>query len=374
MSNLSPLRLAVIPGDGIGQELLPAALDVLAALGVEHVAVPLEAGWGAFERHGRALPEATLEAARHCDAVVFGAVSSPSHPVAGYRSPIVALRRELDLYANLRPAVSAPVPDSRPGVDLLIVRENTEGLYSGRERLEGDGAVAERVITRRASLRIARRAFEEARLRRARGRPGRVTVVHKANVLRVTDGLFRACALEVARDFPEIEVEEQLVDSMAYRMIREPSRWDVVVATNLFGDILSDLAAALVGGLGLAASANLGERHLLVEPVHGSAPDLAGRGIANPVATLRALALLLAHRERTAEAQRLDGAIDGCLRSGPRTPDLGGTATTAEVIGAVSEELRVGWSDRAPNPTERRADGSSTVGSSEPAIQVPERP
>jgi len=163
-------------------------------------------------------------------------------------------------------------------------------------------------------------------------------VVHKANVLRLTDGIFRACALEAARDFPEIEVEEQLVDSMAYRMIREPERWDVVVATNLFGDILSDIAAALVGGLGLAASANAGDRHLLVEPVHGSAPDLAGRGVANPTATLRALALLLAHRGRAAEAERLERAIDGCLRSGPRTPDLGGAATTAEVIAAVCTE------------------------------------
>ncbi len=341
MSNLSPppLRLAVIPGDGIGRELLPAALAALDALGVAYESIQLEAGWGAFERHGDALPAATLEAARDCDAIVFGAVSSPSHPVAGYRSPIVTLRRELDLYANLRPAVSAPVADSRTGVDLLVVRENTEGLYSGREREEGDGAVAERVITRKASRRIARRAFEEARRRRARGRPGRVTVVHKANVLRLTDGIFRACALEVAAEFPEIAVEEQLVDSMAYRMIREPARWDVVVATNLFGDILSDVAAALVGGLGLAASANVGDRHLLVEPVHGSAPDLAGTGAANPVATLRSLALLLGHRGLTAPAGRLERAIDESLRSGPRTPDLGGNARTDEVIGAICAEI-----------------------------------
>jgi homoisocitrate dehydrogenase len=335
-----PLRLAVIPGDGIGRELLPAALETLDALGVAYRATRLEAGWDTFQHTGEALPGATLEAARDCDAIVFGAVSSPSHPVPGYKSPIVALRRGLDLYANLRPAVSAPVPDSRDDVDLLVVRENTEGLYSGREREEGDGAIAERVITRRASRRIARRAFEEARRRRARGRPGRVTVVHKANVLRVTDGIFRECALEVARDFPEIAVEEQLVDSMAYRMIREPARWDVVVSTNLFGDILSDVAAALVGGLGLAASANVGDRHLLVEPVHGSAPDLAGKGAANPVATLRSLALLLAHRGRAEEATRLEGAIDGSLRRGPRTPDLGGRATTGEVIAAICAEIQ----------------------------------
>ncbi|HVR30567.1 MAG TPA: isocitrate/isopropylmalate dehydrogenase family protein [Thermoanaerobaculia bacterium] len=344
------LRLAVIPGDGIGTELLPAALEAFDALGIHYEAKLLEAGWEAFEKHGDALPGATLEAARDADAVVFGAVSSPSHSVAGYRSPIVALRRELDLYANLRPAVSAPVPGSRPGVDLLIVRENTEGLYSGREREEGDGAVAERVVTRRASLRIARRAFEQARRRRSLGRPGRVTIVHKANVLRLTDGIFRACALEAAREFAEIEVEEQLVDSMASRLIREPGRFDVVVATNLFGDILSDVAAALVGGLGLAASANVGDRPLLVEPVHGSAPDLAGKGMANPIATLRALALLLAHGGRDAEAERLERALDEALRSGPRTPDLGGTATTAEVLAAVCAELRRGAPAEAAGP------------------------
>jgi homoisocitrate dehydrogenase len=337
-----PLRLAVIPGDGIGPELLPAALEALDALDVPYSATELEAGWAAFQKHGNALPPATLEAARSSDAIVFGAVSSPSEAVDGYTSPIVTLRRTLDLYANLRPAISAPVPDSRPGVDLLVVRENTEGLYSGRERLEGDGAVAERVVTRSASLRIARRAFEEARRRRARCLPGRVTIVHKANVLRLTDGVFRSCALEIASEFPEIEVEEQLVDSMAYRMIREPGRFDVVVSTNLFGDILSDVAAALVGGLGLAASANVGDRHLLVEPVHGSAPDLAGRGVANPVATLRTLALLLAHRGARGEAERLERAVDECLRSGPRTRDLGGRATTAEVLAAVCAELTQG--------------------------------
>ena len=336
------LRLVAIPGDGIGRELLPAALEVFDALGVCYETTLHDAGWGAFERGGTALPPTTLEAARASDAIVFGAVSSPSHPVPGYKSPIVALRRELDLYANLRPAVSAPVPESRDGVDLLVVRENTEGLYSGREREEGDGAVAERVITRKASRRIARRAFEEARRRRERGGRGLVTVVHKANVLRVTDGIFRGCALEVAADFPEIALEEQLVDSMAYRMIREPTRWDVVVSTNLFGDILSDLAAALVGGLGLAASANVGDRHLLVEPVHGSAPDLVGKGTANPVATLSSLALLLGHRGRAEEASRLERAIDGCLRSGPRTADLGGRATTTEVIDAICAELRAG--------------------------------
>ena len=198
------------------------------------------------------------------------------------------LRQAFDLYANLRPLVSAPVPGSRPNVDLLIVRENTEGMYARRERLEGDTAIAERVVTRRASERIMRVALDKARQRR-----GLVTLVHKANILRVSDGLFREAALSVASAYPDVQVEEGLVDSVAYRLVREPAHFDVIVTTNLFGDILSDLAAGLTGGLGLAASANQGEHFVVAEPVHGSAPDIAGRGIANPLAAIRAGALLL---------------------------------------------------------------------------------
>ena len=336
---MSPMRIAVIPGDGVGQELLPRCLSALETLGVDFAAVELEAGWETFKKHGQALPQETLEEATASDAIVFGAVSSPSRAVAGYSSPILGLRRALDLYANLRPAISSPVASSRDGVHFLIVRENTEGLYSGREREEGDRVIAERIISRGASLRIARRAFLEARSRHDEGHPGLLTIVHKANVLPLSDGLFRDCALEVGQDFPDIEVEEQLVDSMIYRMIREPERYDVILAPNLYGDILSDAAGALVGGLGLLPSANMGDAHLLVEPVHGSAPDIAGRGIANPAATLRALALLLEHRGRSEEGRRLAAAVDECLRHGPRTPDLGGSATTEEMLAAVEGEL-----------------------------------
>jgi homoisocitrate dehydrogenase len=322
------MQICIIPGDGIGPEVVGAAVPVLRALAPDAQLVEAEAGWGAFERHGAALPAATLEAARAADAILFGAVASPSHPVPGYRSPIVQLRRELELYANLRPVVGASICNLQSAIcNLVVVRENTEGLYAGRERLEdgGDTAIAERVITRRASARIARAAFELARARAARlGRPGRVTVAHKANVLRLSDGLFREAALAVAADFPDVAVEEQLVDVAAMRLAASPARFDVLVTTNMFGDILSDVACIHGGGLGLAASANLGDGRGLFEPVHGAAPDIAGRGVANPLAALECVVMLLEWRRRPAPAARLRAAIAHVLAHGPRTPDLGG--------------------------------------------------
>lgn len=332
------MRICLIPGDGIGPEVLDAASAALRALEPTVDLVSAEAGWATFQRHGTALPAATLAAARAADAVLFGAVASPSHAVPGYRSPIVQLRRELDLYANLRPTVGLHGP-----VNLVIVRENTEGLYAGRERLEdgGDTAIAERVITRRASARIARAAFDLARRRAAElGRPGRVTVVHKANVLRVSDGLFRETVLAVADDYPEIVVDELLVDVAAMRLAQAPERFDVLVTTNLFGDILSDVACIHGGGLGLAASANLGEGRALFEPVHGAAPDIAGRGMANPLAAIACVAMLLDWRGATAPAARLRAAIAAVLHTGPHTLDLGGSATTAEVTAAILTQLR----------------------------------
>ena len=340
-------RIALIPGDGIGPEVVEASAQALRQLLGQRVELPtLEAGWGTFQSVGSALPEQTLETLKHCDGAVFGAVQSPSEWVAGYRSPIVAMRRRLGLFANVRPLVSATLESSRQGVDILLVRENTEGLYSGRERIEpsGEVAVAERVISREASERIARFAFEAAVDRLATGRSaGRVTVAHKANVLRETDGLFRRVCLEVAREFSQIEVEEQLVDSLAYRLILEPERYDVIVAPNLYGDILADAGAALVGGLGLAPSANIGFRSdrpwVVAEPVHGSAPDIAGLGVANPVATLLATALLLESLGLSAQATDLRRAVKRVLAEGPRTPDLGGQATTQQTTSAVLECL-----------------------------------
>jgi homoisocitrate dehydrogenase len=313
--------------------------------------VALDAGWETFERTGTALPQSTAAAVRGCDGAIFGATQSPSHKVEGYSSPILTLRKQLELYANLRPVASMPVPGSQPGIDLLIVRENTECLYVRQERLEdgGNTAVAQRVITRGASERIARKAFDMARLRfaaggqrspaDARGPAPRVTIVHKANVLSLTDGLFREACLAVAKEYPEVAVEEQLVDSMIYRLIREPQRYDVVVAPNLYGDIISDAAAALVGGLGLASSANASENFVLAEPVHGSAPDIAGKGIANPVATILAAAQLLEALGETSAALTLQRAVHRTLADGVWSADLGGTASTETVTNAVIERL-----------------------------------
>ncbi len=327
-------RICLIEGDGIGHEVIPAGTRVLEVIDLPITFAQAEAGWDIFERLGTALPEETIDAVRAADVTLFGAVSSPLKPVAGYKSPIVGMRRVLGLYANLRPVVSRPVPSSRDGIDMLIVRENSEGLYAGRERATRDEAVTERVITRVGSERISRMAFRLALQRRKQ-----VTLVHKANVLRATCGLFREVALEVAGDYPEVRVEEMLVDATAMRLITMPEHFDVILTTNLFGDILSDEAAALVGGLGLAPSGNVGDAQAIYEPVHGSAPDIAGRGIANPIATFLAVAMLLDYLKEGSVANRLRDAVEHVLASPVRTPDLGGNASTDNVTQAIIDRL-----------------------------------
>ena len=335
--------ICLIPGDGIGREVVPAARAALAATGLPCRFTEAEAGWECFERRGTALPAETLEAVKAADATLLGAVGSPSRRVAGYRSPVVGLRQALDLYACIRPVRTPPLPGQRPGIDMVIVRENSEGLYAGgEERIDGeDGptAIARRIITASGSRRIAAFALDYAR---RHGR-GRITIVHKANVLRETCGLFRETALDVFAqmdaDGSQLEIDELLVDTAAYHMVRSPERFDVVVTTNLFGDILSDAASAWGGGLGLAASANIGARHAIFEPVHGSAPDIAGQGIANPLAAIGAAALLLDYLGETTRGDRLRAAIDAALRDGVLTPDLGGTATTSGVLDYVLHHL-----------------------------------
>ncbi|MFN8502131.1 isocitrate/isopropylmalate dehydrogenase family protein [Kouleothrix sp.] len=394
-SGAPALRVLAIPGDGIGQEVVPAALEVLRATGLPLEIAKADAGWACFQRTGAALPEATLAAARQADAVLFGAVGSPSFPVPGYRSPIVALRRALDLYANIRPTANGQPPTTRaadavgtalapgqsPCVDLVVVRENTEGMYAGRERLEdgGDTAIAERVITRRASERIVRAAFELARARTTTSGQGakdahsaalsslvirpsspKVTIVHKANVLRETCGLFRGVALGVAEEYPDVAHEEMLVDNCALQLVQRPERFDVIVTTNLFGDILSDVASHWGGGLGLAVSANLGETRALFEPVHGSAPDIAGRGVANPLAAIGCAGLLLEWLAGRGGAQaaacrswagRIAAAVAHVREAGPHTPDMGGAANTADITRAVIAALAdPGVEDPAPAP------------------------
>lgn len=327
--------IVLLPGDGIGPEVIAAAQAVLEAseLPARYLSYPI--GYACFRREGTALPPETLAAVRAADGVLLGAVGSPLERVPGYRSPVVALRRELELFACLRPVRTPPLPGARPGVDLVVVRENSEDLYVGQEQREGDTAVAQRVITRQASARIARwtAAYAQRQGRR------RITLVHKANVLRETCGLFREAALAALADTPTLQVDELLVDTAAYHLARTPERFDVILTTNLFGDILSDAASAWGGGLGLAASANLGERHAVFEPVHGSAPDIAGRGIANPLATFGAATLLLEHLGEHARAARLHAACQAALRQGVWTPDLGGQATTADVTRFVIDHL-----------------------------------
>ncbi len=331
-------QLCVIPGDGIGREVIPAAVEVLRAAAPGLETVQAEAGWECFLRRGAAVPPETLDAIRSCGAALFGAVSSPARKVEGYRSAILTLRQALDLYANLRPVRSLPRVSPRAGIDLLVVRENTEGLYVGRERLEdgGDTAIAERVISRRASQRLAERALA---LMCSLGRR-RLTIVHKANVLPLTDGLFRDTVREAAaravQAGQEVEVEELLVDVAALKLAAEPERFDVILTTNLFGDILSDEASAWCGGLGLAPSLNLGEGVALAEPVHGSAPDIAGRGVANPIAAILSAALLARHAWGMQDsAQRIELAVERALDGG--LPQ-GTEAITRAVLGTLQVE------------------------------------
>ncbi len=330
-------KITLLPGDGIGPEVIAAAEQVLRALPLDIEFTRAEIGFGAYERLGTPLPDSTLDAIRSSHAALFGAVTTPPN-IPGYFSPVVRMRQKLDLYANLRPTRSIPHPSSRPGIDMLLVRENTEGLYSGVERLEDDGnrAIAERIITRKGSERILRKAFN---LACQTGR-AKVHVVHKANVLRQTCGLFRAVALEVAKEHPEIEMLEMLVDTCAMELVRAPEQFEIIVTTNLFGDILSDEACMFVGGLGVAASANIGTDAAVFEPVHGSAPPLVGTGKANPTATFLATAMLLEHIGETESAARLRSAIEACIAEGQVTPDLGGTLTTSGMTQRVINQLK----------------------------------
>lgn len=315
------MELCVIEGDGIGHEVIPAAIQVLerVAPGIHVRQAP--GGWDYFLREGTPLPDETLALARECKAVLFGAVASPSWPVENYYSPVVRLRRELQAFANLRPTRYLPVPTARKGVDMMIVRENTEDLYVGRETTTDDGrtGAAQKIITRAASERVARLAFELA-LRAGREK---VTIVHKSNVMPRSDGLFRKVALEISEYYTGIVTDELLVDTAAYWMVKEPTRFDVVLAPNLYGDILSDMAAAWGGGMGMAPSISLGEEVAIAEPVHGTAPDIAGRGIANPTASILSVALLLRHHWQQAEAAgRVEQAVHATLSQGVHTGDI----------------------------------------------------
>ncbi len=324
-------KIAVIPGDGIGPAVTEAALKVLDATGVALDCTNYDAGDYCLESKGKALPDETLAGAMQAQAVLFGAAGASAAEV------ILRLRAELGTYVNLRPAKAFKgVECLYPGCDIMIVRENTECLYAGIESvLTPDVATATRLITRQASMRIAVQAFEYAR---ANGRK-LVTAVHKVNVLRKTDALFLECCQEVAKDYQDITYEEGLVDSVAMRLVMDPSAYDVIVTTNLFGDILSDLAAGLIGGLGLCPSANLGDDYALFEPVHGSAPDIAGQGLANPAAAIMCGAMLLRHLGETAPAERVEKALAQAIADKAATADLGGDLKTMDMAQAVIDRM-----------------------------------
>jgi len=330
-------RICLLPGDGIGPEVIASARDVLTALPLEWDFIECGIGFGEYGRSGSPLPDSTLQAIRHADAAMLGAVTTPPN-IPNYFSPVVRMRQSLELYANLRPCRSIPHESSRPGIDIMIVRENTEGLYSGIERVEDNGnrAITERVITRKGSERILRKAFDLAQQRERKT----VHVIHKANVLRQTDGLFRSVALEITKEYPDITMNEMLVDTCAMELVRAPEQFDVIVTTNLFGDILSDEACMFVGGLGVASSGNIGVEASVFEPVHGSAPTIVGTGKANPIATFLAAAMMLDHIGESGYASSLRSAVETCIANGDVTPDLGGSLTTDQVTEKVKQNLK----------------------------------
>jgi isopropylmalate/isohomocitrate dehydrogenase-like protein len=326
---MNPRRIAVIPGDGIGPEITQATLKLLAAVGFDPEWVYLDAGLAAIQMGKPAMPQETIDAVRELGCALKGPTTTPSG--GGHSSANVALRRALDLYANVRPARSLPGvrgPFSEKDLDLVIVRENTEGLYSGIEFMpHPDIAQAVKVITRPGCQRLVEYAFRMAE------REGRnpVTAVHKANIMKMTDGMFLEVFYEIAKRHPDIQANDIIVDNCCLQLVTRPERFNVLVAENLYGDIVSDLCAGLVGGLGLAPGANIGDDCAVFEAVHGSAPDIAGQGLANPTALILSAALMLRHLGLNEQAQLITDAVtQACAERKVLTRDLGGDATTAE--------------------------------------------
>lgn len=329
-------EIAIIEGDGIGKEVIAAGKYLLEELDIDFNFKYAEAGYDCFLKNGTVLPEETIKIAKESDAILFGAVTS----TPGQPSTILNLRQALNVYANLRPVKSfAGVESIKPDIDFLIVRENTEGLYSETEYEKKGKFIAERHITKEACERIARVAFEECKKKNK----SKVTCVHKANIMKLTDNVFKDSFYKVASEYPEIETEDYYVDAAAMYLITKPETFDVIVTTNLFGDILSDEGTGLVGGLGLAPSGNIGEEYGLFEPVHGSAPDIAGQNIANPCSMILTVAMMLDYLNESETADKIKIAVENVLKKGKIvTPDLGGSASTMEMAEAIVDELKGG--------------------------------
>jgi isocitrate dehydrogenase (NAD+) len=349
-------RVTLIPGDGIGPEVAEAARAVVDATAVEVEWDVQEAGADTLEREGTPLPERVLDSVRLSRTALKGPITTPVG--SGFRSVNVALRQELDLFAAVRPARHYPgLPTRHPGVDLVTIRENTEDLYRGIEfqrgtpetdrlrvalldlagyRIPDDAGVTVKPISITGTRRVVRYALEYARQNGRRT----VTVGHKANIMKFSDGVFLATALEVAEEYPDVDVREMQVDELAMWLAWEPETLDVLLLPNLYGDIVSDLSAGLVGGLGVAPGANLGWEYAVFEPVHGSAPDIAGRGVADPLAMILSAAMMLRHLSEGAAAERVEAAVAELVREGRTlTPDLGGTARTLDVAEAIARSV-----------------------------------
>ena len=328
--------ITLIPGDGIGPEVMAAAVRVLSATGIDFRWETEIAGASAIGEHGTALPPRVLASILKNKVALKGPTETPVG--TGHRSVNVELRKQLDLYANLRPVKTLPGVKSRfEGVDLIVVRENTEDLYSGLEHVVVPGVVESiKIITEKASTRIARFAFDYAR---SKGRK-RVSAIHKANIMKLSDGLFLDCCRKVAKDFPEVEYDEIIVDNVCMQLVLDPTRFDTLLLENLYGDIVSDLCAGFIGGLGMAPGANIGEAGAIFEAVHGSAPDIAGRNLANPMALVLSSTMMLEDLGEPDAARRVREAVYTVLAEGRHlTRDLGGTAGTTEIAEAIAARV-----------------------------------
>jgi isocitrate dehydrogenase (NAD+) len=333
-------KITLLPGDGIGPEVTAAVVQIIECSGVDVEWEKYFVGAEAISRSGDPLPQEVLDSVLKNKVALKGPVTTPIG--TGFASINVRLRKTLDLYANLRPVKSNPSIVTRyDDVDLIVVRENTEDLYSGLEHEVVPGVVESiKIITEKASTRIAKFAFEYARMH---GRT-RVTAVHKANIMKLSDGLFLECFRKVSKDYPNIEADDRIVDNLCMQLVQNPNQFDVLLLENLYGDIVSDLTAGLVGGLGVVAGANIGENGAVFEAVHGSAPDIAGQNKANPLALLKSAILMLEHIGENGSAKRIEDAIVKVLEMGPehRTRDIGGEGTTMDFTSAICGVLRKG--------------------------------
>jgi isocitrate dehydrogenase (NAD+) len=336
---MSKTTVTLLPGDGIGPEVSEAAVRVLDAAGAEIEWERQIAGREALEKYGNPLPPEVLESIRRNCVALKGPITTEVGK--GFKSINVQLRQELDLYANLRPVRSLPsIPSRFENVDIVVVRENTEDLYSGLEHIVVPGVVESlKIITEKASLRIARFAYEYAR---RHGRK-RVTAVHKANIMKLSDGLFLDCVRRVAKEYPEIKSDDKIVDNLCMQLVMRPEEWDVLLLENLYGDIVSDLCAGLVGGLGVVPGANIGTDVAVFEAVHGSAPDIAGKDLANPLAIIRSGIMMLYHLHKDEVAERVRRALrEVVVNRRIRTRDLGGEASTTQFTDAIVDALESG--------------------------------